>query len=215
MVNAIYFKGAWSKKFDIKKTVDNAQFTMFNGSTTECSMMNMTDHMMYASTKNLEMVKLDYGTDGEFSAFVVLPALAGLGHMKDAVGDLFGSDISWDALVASMHPTKMALSLPRFNVDSGVNSLKDSLKKMGASAVFEPSGLAGLTSNMTDYIDDVVHKAIIEVDEEGTVGAAVAAVAATRSISFVRPFKADRPFIFLVFHAKTKTFLFATRVSSV
>ena len=66
------------------------------------------------------------------------------------------------------------------------------------------------------YIEDVLHKAVIEVNEEGTVAAAATAVVMTRSLPPPPiDFKVDRPFVFVVYDHTVKTVLFVAKVESV
>lgn len=118
-----------------------------------------------------------------------------------------------------LYNTKVNLTLPRFRVSYGVKSLKSELQNMGIKAAFSDSDNGMFNEMSSDplvHLDDVYHKAVIEVTEEGTVAvAATAAVMMTRSIP--RPpieLTFDRPFLMIITHIDTGVPLFISKVSA-
>lgn len=116
-----------------------------------------------------------------------------------------------------LYNTKVNLTLPRFRVSYGVKSLKSELQNMGIKAAFSGDGMFNeMSSDPLVHLDDVYHKAVIEVTEEGTVAvAATAAVMMTRSIP--RPpieLTFDRPFLMIITHIDTGVPLFISKVSA-
>jgi serpin B len=215
LVNAIFFDGAWTTKFDEKKTYSGL-FRPYNQRPTPCEMMTMTEPgLEYGRTQLLEIVKLSYGPLQEFCAYVVVPTVDDASAMQDAIQQLFGTRSSFDEVVKLMRREKVQLSLPRFSAQGGADEVKHTVMSMGATAVFQPGGLGRLTDDVHDFIGDIAHKAAIRVDERGTRAAAATAVQATRGIVQIKTVKADRPFIFVVSHVPTKTLLFVARVNNV
>ncbi len=109
---------------------------------------------------------------------------------------------------------KVDLTLPRFRVSYGVKSLKKELKNLGMTEAFDGRGVF---SEMSDdelvHLDDVYHKASMEVTEEGTMAAAATgAVMMTRSIVMPFEMKFDRPFVIMVVHLKTGMPLFIGKI---
>ena len=110
---------------------------------------------------------------------------------------------------------KTELLLPRFKVSWGVQSLVPHLKRMGVSAVFEQDGMfTKMSSDPQLHLDDVLHKATMEVTEEGTVAAAATVGVMMARSAPARPLKVtlDRPFIMLVLHEPTMTPLFIAKI---
>jgi len=159
------------------------------------------------------VLRLDYGVaNSDFCALFVLPATHSPNSLLAATKGL--KDLSISSLLLRQREQMVHLRLPRFRAEWGVASLKKALRELGLKESFD--GVDEFT-NMSDdpdvHIDDVLHKAVIEVNEEGTVAAAAtAAVMVTRSLppppielSF------DRPFLMLVVHAKTGMPVFVGR----
>ncbi len=108
------------------------------------------------------------------------------------------------------------LSLPRFQLEYGTKSIKQQLKKLGINSVFGDEGMLMGMSYDAIVLDDVLHKAVMEVTEEGTETAA--AIAGTGTIS-MRPLppiemKFDRPFIMAVLHMASASPLFLALVNN-
>lgn len=116
-----------------------------------------------------------------------------------------------------MRKAKVDLIIPRFKVTYGVQELKPTLQSVGIIEAFNPDGKE-LFNEMTDdplvYLDEVYHKAVMEVTEEGTVAAAAtAAVMMTRSLPRPPPeLRFDRPFVMIVLHLETGLPLFMGRI---
>lgn len=214
LINAVYFKASWATQFDRAETT-RRYFTHFDGKRTNCTMMTKYTKMDYYKIMNIQMIKLSYGDNAEFGAFIVLPNESGRDSMNKAVRQLFGSVDNWAIATDEMRRQKVKLCLPRFTVDGGTDLIKEYMEKKGVSAVFKPGGVLGLTGSPVDRISDVVHKAVISVDERGTVATGCTAVCTSRSISVDPMVLVDRPFIFTVVHNKTKTLLFAACINSV
>ena len=232
LINAVYFKAQWTKKFDPLYTRDGFfhpfgrdRWMVGRNDRNPCKMMNMDKDMVYGETPKFQMIKLDYGdkdTD-EFSAFIALPNRGNPSENNDQtlVNDTarymfsVGSPDNWVELFNMRH-RKVNLLMPRFEVSGGVDNLKDYMQKNGVSELFKPGGLINMALCPDDCIYDVIHHAVIRVDEEGTTAAAATAVVATRGMpppsTVVR---VDRPFIFAVIHNPTKTLIFVARVNSV
>jgi serpin B len=197
LVNAVYFNGTWTTKFD-KSLTKRREFTSFDEFPVEC-----------------EIVKLDYGTSQQFSAFVAVPIGKDSASMEKAVQELFGMATSWDVATKRMRQTNVKLYLPRFTVHGGVDNLKENMKEMGVTDVFESGGLPLMTDSHDAYISEVAHKAYIKVDEKGTTAAAATIVQQTRGFCHINVVKADHPFLFVVVHSVTNTMLFVARVNSI
>ncbi|KAJ1464044.1 Serpin domain-containing protein [Baffinella frigidus] len=225
LVNAVFFKATWNKRFDPDLTT-NGDFKPFDGNSVKCRMMTMEmPKIQLSMTQSYQLVKLDYGTLNQFSAFIASPHThryeSGKANEKAVldrvVDELFGSDTSWTEATSRLQlQTARCLCIPQFTAEGGVDDLKEYMERQGVAKVFLPGGLHNLTDTHMDCISQISHKAVIQVDESGTTAAAVTVVQTTRSISAGPPQVIfDRPFIFTVVHNTTNTLLFAARVNSV
>jgi serine protease inhibitor len=203
LVNAIYFDGAWSTRFEPEDT-HQGEFTRSDGSTVTVDMMSLEGvELPLDGGQGYAAVELPYG-GGAYSMVIAVP------HPGVDVRDFLRTLDSggWAALVAGLTPTKVDLvSIPRF-VLSYDAYLNDALKAMGMEGAFEPgadfTGLSQLGDQMC--IDFVRQKTFIEVDERGTRAAAVTGVGvgATSFLGVV----ADRPFAFALRERLSGTILF-------
>jgi len=203
LVNAIYFKGQWTKQFDKNLTFDGT-FTTLEGKQKEVKMMSRKDEMEYGQVDNVKIVRLPYGNE-KISMYCILPE-EGI-NINDYVQQF--SIEEWNKLKNSLAKTEdVILQIPRFKIEYGIKNLNDSLTALGMGEAFSMSAdFSGIREEI--YISRVLHKAVIEVNEEGSEAAAVTVVettegAAVEPVSFI----ADRPFIFIIADDETGTILF-------
>lgn len=210
LTNAVYFKGKWELEFD-KKATKEGPFTGADGKKTDVPLMHKTDEMRYTETDDLQAVELGY-KGGETSMTVLLPKRAdGLAAVEKSL-----SAEVLDGVTKGMRTTDVNLTLPRFKAETKY-TLNDPLKALGMKDAFE--GKADFTAMHTSpeklYISDVLHKAFVEVNEEGTEAAAATGVVvkaeAARLPDPPKVFTADRPFLFVIRHTPTNTVLFLGR----
>jgi serpin B len=208
LINAIYFKGAWSTEFDKAKTKDDA-FTIGSGSQKRLPMMTQSGKYDYYEAANFQAVSLPYGS-GRVSMYVFLPA-AGT-SIDQFLPSL--TTANWDAWMKRFSKTQGAIVLPRFKVEYEI-TLNDALKALGMGVAFDPdrANFAGMFQTaQSAFISKVKHKTFAEVNEEGTEAAAV--TSAEISVTSIAPprksFKmvVDRPFFFAIRDNKTGSVLF-------
>jgi serpin B len=115
-------------------------------------------------------------------------------------------------IIDAMETTRLWIELPRFSFEAGF-MMKEALSDMGMAGVFsEGADFSGMTGKRDLFIEDVVHKAWISVDEAGTEVTVASAVPVMMGMEESVHFAADRPFIFLIRDTGTGTILFAGRV---
>lgn len=209
LVNAIYFKGEWQDKFDTRDTRDG-KFTLLDGSTKTVPMMNREDDFRCLDEPDFRAIELPYGK-GRLSMYVFLPNKES--SLNEFVGTL--APENWKKWMSGFRKGECVVSLPRFKVEYEVE-LNDALKAMGMGAAFVESstGWKAMTPMPTVFIDKVLHKSFVEVNEEGTEAAAATVVEmATKALPPV-PFEfiADHPFFFAIRDNKTGVMLFAGAV---
>ncbi len=215
LVNAVYFKAPWAKPFDTARTQRGEFRITAGGPASPCAMMSLKPQdLLFSRTEAGTAVALPYG-DGQFRALFVLPAA----HDGASLATLTASPADALALLRTqLASRRVHLSLPRFTLEYGVASLKPALIAMGLEPAFcAANGEFGLMSDDPDlHISDVLHKAVVEVTEEGTTAAAATAVVMmTRAMRIEPPPEVvvfDRPFLFLIEHAESGAPLFAGRV---
>lgn len=208
LTNAVYFKGKWELEFDKKKTKDGP-FTLADGTKADVPLMHKTADLMFTETDDVQAVELGY-KGGETSMTVLLPKKAdGLAGVEKGL-----SADALDTLHKGMRTQEVVLTLPRFKAETKYE-LNAPLVALGMTDAFTgKADFTGMhTSPETLYISAVLHKAFVEVNEEGTEAAAATGVI-VKATSVPPPpkvFKADRPFLFVIRHTPTNTVLFLGR----
>ncbi|HET9167885.1 MAG TPA: serpin family protein [Actinospica sp.] len=208
LTDAVYLDAAWATKFDPDKTA-NGDFYPAAGGTQQVSMMNAQGGYAYSSSSDWQALELPYA-GGKLAMDILLPSKGGLASFRDSL-----SATELNAILNSLTPQQVNLSLPKFTADYSPKNLKQSLTALGLGGLFKPGAadLTGVTSDAEQlYVSQVVEKAHIQVAENGTVAAAAAGggMAATAArqpaqISFV----ADHPFLYLIRDVSTGQLLFA------
>ncbi|HEY9165704.1 MAG TPA: serpin family protein [Candidatus Kryptonia bacterium] len=206
LINALYFNGNWKYIFDSTKTKPYP-FYLSDGSTESDSMMVMRDSLNYYFDANFQVVELPYG-DGDYSMLVLLPVNS---TSTNVFASLNQTEIN--SIIRGLSPQDVQLTLPKFNVQYGT-SLKDVLSQMGMGSAF--AGNADFTRISPAgglAISDVLHKTYIDVNEKGTVAAAVTVVIIYDTV--VEPihsgpilFNVNRPFLFLMKENHNNTIMF-------
>ncbi len=193
ITNAIYFKGKWAVEFDPKNTHKD----MFHSTNNSfyVDMMSIKDgKFYYYENKDVQVLKLPYDDDRVYM-LIILP--------KQAINDI-ERNLSYDEIESwekEMSEVDIDVFLPKFRFRTTYD-LNDVLSSMGMPTVFtEHADLSGIDGRHDLYVSHVIHKAYIDVNEEGTEAAAATGI--TVGITSVRPhkrlvFKADHPFIFLI-----------------
>jgi serpin B len=216
--NALYFKGAWSEKFDPSITKKD-EFHLLDGTTIQAPFLSSTKKQYISSYDDFSVLKLPYHQGGDrrqFSMYVFLPS------SKDGIWSLTEKISSGTQFLDQHIPhDKVKLNkfkLPKFKISFGFES-SEALKGLGLELPFSQSGdLTEMVDSAVGkdlYIDSVFHKAFVEVNEEGTEAAAAsAAVVQLRSMFFGGPteFVADHPFVFIIREDLTGVVLFVGHV---
>jgi serpin B len=222
LVNAVYFKGLWEVPFDKKRTKDEP-FHLTAGLEAKVPLMARAsaETMPYLQGEGFQAVELAYKGKG-VSMLVFLPdQVDGLGELEArCTSENLGK---W---VKGLAPEKVLVSLPKFSMTWGTRDLgpggNKALSELGMKDAFDAqvadfSGMNGAKPPSPEalLISAVMHKAFVDVNEEGTEAAAATAVvmrfgAAPRPPKVVR---ADHPFLFLIRETRTGGILFMGRVA--
>jgi len=212
LTNAIYFKGIWKTQFDPVNTT-NRTFEISAGTSVETPTMSLIDTedvFNYAETDDLQILELPY-TGDDISMIILLPKNNDLSSTIDTIdSDMFSE---W---TESMVETKVNIYLPKFKVETSY-TLKNYLIELGMNIPFTSSAdFSGITGGKDLFISQVIHKAFIDVNEEGTEAAAATAVImelTSNGGSSRIVFNCNHPFIYLIQHKQTETILFMGSIS--
>lgn len=204
LTNAVYFHGTWATPFRPEDTA-SAPFHRDSGKPVTVPLMSRTGGYAYAQTAQFQAVALPYGA-GRMQMVVLLPRS---GVKLDAVVKSLDAP-TWATTLADLKPTRVALNLPRFQVSYDAQ-MTAPLTALGMGAAFAPSadfGPMGLPPG--NGLTGVIHKAVMEVNEEGTVAAAVTGVivGATAMPEPVTEMRVDHPFVCAIRDTATGALLF-------
>ncbi|MBW2264202.1 MAG: serpin family protein, partial [Deltaproteobacteria bacterium] len=215
LTNAIYFKGEWKTKVE-KDSTREETFRVSGDSTSKIQMMHMGGkrfryvHRTDQGQPAFSMIEMPY-EGGHASMIVILP---------DDPDRLPGLEKSLtrpflDGCISSMYQTEIDdLAIPRFRMTSEF-SLGNALIEMGMPTAFsDAADFSGINGSKDLSISAVIHKAFVEVNEEGTeAAAATAVVMSTTSVKMPVFFRADHPFLFLIRDTATGAILFMGRMA--
>jgi serpin B len=204
LANAVYFHADWDSAF--RPDSPNGPFQTATASVS-VPMMVRKDPVAGVAGAGYKMATLPY-KGGTASMVVIVP--------DAGTFDAFEAGLTFDALEAILaHATTTGylLSMPRFKFGAAVG-LHDTLSKMGMPDAFGGSAdFSGIDGGHDLFIGDVIHQAMIAVDEKGTEAAAATAVTVeTTGGGFAESLTVDRPFLFAIRDEATGTILFLGRV---
>lgn len=208
LINAIHFKGNWTRKFE-KAATQQRPFTLLNGTHKQHPMMSQSGEYRYYQNDLFQALSLPYG-DGRLSMLIFLPNQeAGLKGFYESLNAQ-----NWEKWMNQFAINKGSIVLPRFKLEYDI-SLEDALKALGMGVAFEPdrANFTAMTSNPADspHINQVKQKTLVEVNEEGTEAAAatnvgISIISYTPSEQF--NMIVDRPFFCAIRDNQTGTILF-------
>jgi serpin B len=208
LTNAIYFKASWEYAFPEELTMDDT-FTLLNGTRVTVPMMSWPRAVTirYAEGDGYQAIELPYeGTS--MSMLILLPTLDRFEEFEMTL-----SAERVNEIVENLESRHVLVRMPKFRFETSLD-LSNTLAEMGMSVAFTPQAdFSGITTDCPLWIDKVLHKAFVSVDEKGTEAAAATAVIMTLSIS-PQPttVSIDHPFIFLIRDTNTGAVLFLGRV---
>ena len=209
LTNAIYFKGDWAGQFDKDRTRD-APFYISPDKTVTAPLMFQKSRLQFGQTDTVQVLKLPYKGD-DLSMVILLPREKdGLAKLEES---LTAEEVS--RLMSLTGPVSIRVFLPKFKMASKF-SLSKTLSDMGMPDAFDDKAdFSGMNGSKDLYISAVLHKAFVEVNEEGTEAAAATGVVVGLKAMPPRlpEFRADHPFVFIIKDNNTKSILFVGRVT--
>jgi len=202
LMNAIYFKGDWTTPFDTDLTRDMA----FNGQNKKSTvdMMYSDSEILGHENDDYKAISMPYGDDERFHMVAVIPN----GDLNEFIKNQTTESLS---KVITTFDTKdeVRILFPKFELEEKVE-LSDTLKALGINTAFKPGADFSQISDTPLFIDEVLHKAKIKVDEEGTEAAAVTAIVMKCESVPMNQFEfiADKPFLFFIMDTENDIVLF-------
>jgi serpin B len=244
LVNAIYFKGQWTEPFE-KRWTKEQPFHLADGSKTQVDLMHLGLTARYAAfngngvlfdtpvffndkgksypdADGFLMAELPYKGNRLAMVLIAPQNPKGLPALE---AKLTGDTLTrW---MSQMQNRVVLMRVPKFKLETEYQAMAKSLKEMGMKLALDgfKADFSGMTnsSNAADrlHISKVIHKAFVEVNEEGTEAAAATAVlmsvvptSAAPAPRFNPEFRADRPFLFLIREVDTGAILFMGRMTT-
>jgi serine protease inhibitor len=214
LLNAVYFKGQWTHKFD-KAQTQQRDFALAGGAVKQVPRMAQSGRFDYFETPQLQAIRLSFG-DGDLAMEVLLPAKSSsLGALEAEL-----TAEHWTSWQAQYVPRSGTIELPRFELKSNYR-LNDPLQALGMTRAFHPDGaqLTGMFASAPGQlrtgrfvISSVVQSTYWKVDEEGSEAAAVTTtgIRAAAVARPVEPFRmiVDRPFFCAIEDRRSGALLF-------
>jgi serine protease inhibitor len=214
LLNAVYFKGEWARKFD-KAQTQQRDFTLAGGSVKQVPRMAQSGRFDYFETPKMQAIRLSFG-EGDLVMEVLLPG------KSSSLGEL-EAELTlehWTGWQAQYVPHSGNFELPRFELKSNYR-LNEPLQTLGMTRAFRPEGaqLTGMFSSVSGqplagrfFISSVVQSTYWKVDEEGSEAAAVTTIGvkATAVARPEQPFRmiVDRPFFCAIEDRRSGALLF-------
>jgi serpin B len=210
LVNALYFKGDWNKPFREERNSEE-KFTISKKEEVTTTFMNGQINTWYYKDWLKEIIEISYA-NRDYSMMIILPK----NYRKLKWVERFLSVKCMERYEDKKEKYKVNLSVPKFKMGSEFN-LKEVLQALGMKDAFAGSAdFSGMTENARLFIDEVIHKAVIDVNEAGTEAAAATAVVMRKTAVLMESvtFKADRPFIYAIRNTKDGTIYFLGKVTN-
>lgn len=212
LVNAIYFNAPWHYAFKKGETKEKT-FMTDDGCQNQLPMMHQIDILKYLYTETYSAIKIDYSEGGKWSMYLMLPHEGKT--LSNIIHDLNGH--TWAANMEKMVYAKVDVELPRFEITHSY-ILNNSLTTLGAPSLFMARNeFPYICQNEKDiFVSMIKHVASIQVSEQGTKVSAVTHEMGNFSSddddgkggSYVEPFHANRPFVYLIQEASSGAIAF-------
>ncbi len=204
LLNAIFFHGKWKEPFKEHNTRPRV-FTMENGVKIKHPIMHQMEEHPYYENSKYQVLRLDYGKERKAGIVLILPKAG-----KKAA-EIYKEIMNDKIKTFPYHTKKGYVYLPKFKISYGVKSIVSPLMSLGMKKAFTP--MADF-NNMVEAgklkIADVLHKAVIELNEKGTKASGSTAIVMEKTAARLDVFRfiANRPFLYFITDNRTGLILF-------
>uniref|UniRef100_A0A6B2EKK6 Putative serine protease inhibitor n=1 Tax=Phlebotomus kandelakii TaxID=1109342 RepID=A0A6B2EKK6_9DIPT len=218
LISAIFFRGQWKTPFNVSQTVEESFYDEFGKAQGKVNMMFQRGSFPYTAIAELDahILELPYGNLNRLSMIILLPRKGTpLNQVVEKLANVRLQRV-YDELKKAAdeyEDDEVEVYLPRFRITADF-VLNGVLEKMGLLDIFSPTNanLSKITNSQI-YLSRLIHKATIEVNEEGTVASAVTAGVFANKATPPR-FYANRPFAYLIVDKATNVLLFCGQVKN-
>jgi len=212
LTNAIYFKGDWATQFNVKHTRDG-EFLTLAGDKVQTPLMSHKLEVPYYESSDMQAIELPY-KGKELSMLIMLPKKRdGLPQLEKTLNVARIGEVT----KGLFNLKNLEITLPKFKVEQELD-LKAGLIALGMKDAWSPANanFTGLNEKDELYLSAAVHKAFVEVNEEGTEAAAATGIVfeLIGAPVDVPVFRADHPFVFAIRDKATGSILFLGRVAN-
>ena len=219
LINAIYFKAAWTTSFD-KESTSEGIFMLSDGSQGTADYMGFSydqeipEFFSYSSDwgdeNGYSVVRIPYGR-GVFAFYGIVPNPDNKTNIDKFIGKI--AEDGFDSYISQLEERDFHVQLPKFKFKYE-KSLVDVFKELGMEKAFEEGALMNIAGEPhAPFISDIYHKTFVEVNEEGTEAAAVTVVEVGEN-AMPSGFYANRPFVFVIRDDRTGSVLFIGKVEN-
>lgn len=216
LANAVHFMGTWASHFPPHATRPGA-FIRLDGSRYETALMHQTSQLDFTVVENCKALAMDF-RNGPFRMVFMLPERHGFATFENGL-TLERLARILEGLKASHNGQLVKVTLPRFKFDLPI-PVQDSVKTLGLQSAFLDSAEFSRLSPRPLRLDQVAHRALVDVDEEGAVAFSATSVI-VRGVGMdllekqkLVHFRADHPFLFMIQDRSSGAILFMGRVLS-
>jgi serine protease inhibitor len=199
LLNAIYFKGKWQSRFDAQST-ENMPFLLSEGKEKMVPTMHQTSGFAVVRSMGVKGIRLPY-SKGRIAMYVFVPD-----SLDSFLASLDGK--KWESWMSEFgKPEEVGVYLPKFELEYE-KDLEGQLRALGMTEAFDGLDFENIIEGGQAYISRIKHKAVVEVNEEGTRAAAATSVEMCVAGGGPPSFHVDRPFFFAIRDDKTGLILF-------
>ena len=209
LTNAVYFKSEWAQPLNLQGSAQ--PFYNANGSISSEVMMFEISRFDYMEDEQVQVVELPYKSN-DLSMLIVLPKSKEAAAMQKLIANLSTAQINkWQRKLKNQ---ETLLSMPKFKLEQSYK-MEAILAEMGMPIAFGSRADYSLFNDELPLkVNSIIHKAVVDVDEKGTVAAAATGIdIMVVSASFSAEFHADHPFMFMIKDSKTDAILFLGQVN--
>lgn len=213
LASAVYFKGQWTVPFNKSNTMKQAFYDSNGKQIGEVNMMYNRHTYPFSNIKELQarVIELPYGKENRLSMIIMLP------NTGVSLQSMFKNfqNVTMDSFFESLRLSKEEFAddevdcfIPRFKIESNIDLTDVLTNRMAIQALFDMSrARLEHMARMPMYVSKAIHKAEIEVTEDGTTASAVTVAEFSNRIGVVR-FEANRPFTYMIIEKVTNSIVF-------